>query len=188
MNIWHRVVMAGRAAAVWQQAAVKGADGFAGSWNFGKPFDAQRVPPPTSLYDSPVPLALVDVGSPIRSEAARKKALPPSVTVARILYHTPTSSGKYAVASDCVVAIRRTGLFVTSGDDALFTPEARQKVAVRLRAAGIRTPRSVSPGVGSNLPGYGSLGEQIAWIADRLSAASARSNAIDSGNREQLHG
>jgi hypothetical protein len=164
MNIWRRAVMARSAVAVWQHAAAKGADGFAASWNFGQAINAQRVLPPTSLYDSPVPFGLVEVGSPIRSGAAR------------ILYSTPTSSGKYAVASDCVVAIRHTGLFVTSGDDALFTPDASQKVAVRLGAAGTRTPRSVFPGIGRNLLGYGSLGEQFEWIADRFSAASARSN------------
>lgn len=112
MNIWRRAVMARSAVAVWQHAAAKGADGFAGSWNCGQAIDAQRVPPPTSLYDSPVPFALAQVGSPIRSEAAGKKALPPSATAARILYSTPTSTGKYAVVSNCVVvAIRRTSLF-----------------------------------------------------------------------------
>jgi hypothetical protein len=84
---------------VWQPAAAKGADVFAGSWHFGKLIDAQRVPPPTASYDSPVPLGLAEVSSPIRSEAASRYALPPGVTAARLLHHTPTSTGEYCVAS-----------------------------------------------------------------------------------------
>jgi hypothetical protein len=189
MNIWHRVVMAGSAVAVWQHAAAKGADVFSGSWNCGKPIDAQRVPSPSSLYDSPVPFGLVEVGSPIRSGAARKKALPPGVTAARILYHTPTSSGKYAVASDVLLSQSGTPVHLSRVvmTHCLLRMRARksQRVCAQREcehgAVSLRELDAIDWSTGRLA--NKSNGWRIDFAAHRRGAT-----AIDSGNRKKLHG
>jgi len=67
-------------------------------------------------------------------------------------------------------------LLVVGGDDVLFTDMASQKVMQRLCKTGARVQRNVYPGLGHDPVVYGSLRDQLAWIAARFSNQSAPSN------------
>ena len=72
--------------------------------------------------------------------------------------------------------VRGPLLIVTGGDDVLFTPNASRIVAARLCNAGVRTQRSLYPGLGHDPLVYGSIGEQLKWISGRFSGETAPSN------------
>jgi alpha-beta hydrolase superfamily lysophospholipase len=72
--------------------------------------------------------------------------------------------------------VRGPLLIVTGGDDVLFTANASKMVAARLCKAGVRTQRSLYPGLGHDPLVYGSLGEQLRWITGRFSGETAPSN------------
>ena len=67
-------------------------------------------------------------------------------------------------------------LLVGGGDDILFTEFAGQKVFQRLCSAGRQVQRKVYPGLGHDPVVYGSLKDQMDWIADRFAGRSAPSN------------
>lgn len=64
-------------------------------------------------------------------------------------------------------------LLVGGGDDVLFTESAGQKVAQRLCAAGGYVQRKVYPGLGHDPVVYGSLKDQMDWIAARFAGKPA---------------
>ena len=59
-------------------------------------------------------------------------------------------------------------LMITGGDDPMFTEPASRKVLERLCADGARAERIVYPGLGHDPVVYGSLRDQMAWIASRF--------------------
>lgn len=59
-------------------------------------------------------------------------------------------------------------LRVGGGDNILFSESASQRVLHRLCAAGARVERNVYPGLGDDPVVYGSLREQLDWIAARF--------------------
>src|ERR1700719_1892264 len=69
--------------------------------------------------------------------------------------------------------VRGPLLLVTGGADILFTAAASEKVSKRLCRSGVRVQRSVYPGLGHDPLVYGSLREQIAWIAGRFAGEPA---------------
>jgi pimeloyl-ACP methyl ester carboxylesterase len=64
-------------------------------------------------------------------------------------------------------------LLVGGGNDVLFTESAGQKIARRLCAAGARLQRKTYPGLGHDPLVYGSLKDQMDWIADRFAGKPA---------------
>jgi pimeloyl-ACP methyl ester carboxylesterase len=67
-------------------------------------------------------------------------------------------------------------LLVSGGDDIMFTPSAGQIVLRRLCAAGATVQRNVYPGLGHDAVVYGSLRDQLEWIAARFAGRPAPSN------------
>jgi pimeloyl-ACP methyl ester carboxylesterase len=67
-------------------------------------------------------------------------------------------------------------LIVTGGTDPLFTEKASQKVAERLCKAGQSVQRNVYPGLAHDPLVYGSLPDQLKWIAARFEGEPAPSN------------
>jgi alpha-beta hydrolase superfamily lysophospholipase len=67
-------------------------------------------------------------------------------------------------------------LVVGGGDDILFTESAGKKVFQRLCSSGARVQRNVYPGLGHDPVVYGSLRDQLDWIAARFAGESAPSN------------
>jgi hypothetical protein len=67
-------------------------------------------------------------------------------------------------------------LLVGGGDDILFTDSARRKIFQRLCNAGARAQRNVYPGLGHSPVVYGSLRDQLDWIAARFAGEPAPSN------------
>ena len=67
-------------------------------------------------------------------------------------------------------------LLVGGGDDILFTESASQTVFQRLCNAGARVQRNVYPGLGHDPVVYGSLRDQLNWIAARFAGEPAPSN------------
>jgi hypothetical protein len=59
-------------------------------------------------------------------------------------------------------------LLVGGGDDILFSESASRKVFHRLCTAGARLQRNVYPGLGDDPVVYGSLRDQLDWIAARF--------------------
>lgn len=59
-------------------------------------------------------------------------------------------------------------LLVGGGDDILFSESASRKVLHRLCTAGARVQRNVYPGLGDDPVVYGSLRDQLDWIAARF--------------------
>jgi pimeloyl-ACP methyl ester carboxylesterase len=59
-------------------------------------------------------------------------------------------------------------LLVSGGDDVLFTPSAGRKIFQRLCAAGEQVQRKVYPGLSHDPVVYGSLRDQMDWIAARF--------------------
>ena len=64
-------------------------------------------------------------------------------------------------------------LLVGGGDDVLFTESAGQKVLQRICAAGGHAQRRVYPGLGHDPVVYGSLKDQMDWIAARFAGKPA---------------
>lgn len=64
-------------------------------------------------------------------------------------------------------------LLVTGGDDILFTESASRKILGRLCAAGARVQRKVYPGLGHDPVVYGSLRDQMDWMAARFAGTPA---------------
>jgi acetyl esterase/lipase len=67
-------------------------------------------------------------------------------------------------------------LLLGGGDDVLFTEAASLKVAQRLCKAGGHLQRKVYPGLGHDPLVYGSLADQMRWIADRFAGKPAPDN------------
>jgi len=67
-------------------------------------------------------------------------------------------------------------LLVGGGDDILFTEAAGRKVFQRLCSSGARVQRNVYPGLGHDPVVYGSLRDQLNWIAARFAGEPAPSN------------
>jgi alpha-beta hydrolase superfamily lysophospholipase len=67
-------------------------------------------------------------------------------------------------------------LLVGGGDDILFTESAGRKVFQRLCSSGARVQRNVYPGLGHDPVVYGSLRDQLNWIAARFAGEPAPSN------------
>jgi len=67
-------------------------------------------------------------------------------------------------------------LLVVGGDDILFTDSASRKIFQRLCITGARVQRNVYPGLGHDPVVYGSLRDQLDWIADRFAGEPAPSN------------
>ena len=67
-------------------------------------------------------------------------------------------------------------LLVGGGDDILFTESAGGKIFERLCRSGARVQRNVYPGLGHDPVVYGSLRDQLAWIAGRFAGNPAPSN------------
>src|SRR6202040_3888518 len=67
-------------------------------------------------------------------------------------------------------------LLVGGGDDVLFTESAGRKVFERLCRSGARVQRNVYSGLGHDPVVYGSLRDQLDWIAARFGGAPAPSN------------
>src|ERR1700676_503151 len=103
MSVLGRVVIVGLAVLIGRQASADGANLFATSWTEGRRIDAERALPPTTFYESPLPVAPKNAGSLIRSEVAQEYSLPPGVTATRILYYTRTPAGVDAVSSGVVL-------------------------------------------------------------------------------------
>jgi len=64
-------------------------------------------------------------------------------------------------------------LLVGGGDDVLFTESAGQKILQRICAAGGHAQRKVYPGLGHDPVVYGSLKDQMDWIAARFAGKPA---------------
>src|SRR3984957_180907 len=103
MSVLGRVVIVGLAVLIGRQASADRANLFATSWTEGKRIDAERALPPTTFYESPLPVVPKNAGSLIRSEVAQEYSLPPGVTATRILYYTRTPAGVDAVSSGVVL-------------------------------------------------------------------------------------
>jgi len=67
-------------------------------------------------------------------------------------------------------------LLVTGGDDILFTESASRQIFERLCAAGGQIQRNVYPKLGHDPLVYGSLRDQVDWIASRFAGKAAPSN------------
>jgi pimeloyl-ACP methyl ester carboxylesterase len=67
-------------------------------------------------------------------------------------------------------------LIVTGGADPMFTERASQKIFDRLCAAGAHGQRNVYPGLGHDPVVYGSLKDQMGWIAARFAGEPPPSN------------
>jgi len=67
-------------------------------------------------------------------------------------------------------------LLVGGGDDILFTEAAGRKIFQRFCSAGARVKRNVYPGLGHDPVVYGSLRDQLNWIAARFAGEPAPSN------------
>jgi len=67
-------------------------------------------------------------------------------------------------------------LLLGGGDDVLFTEAASRKVAQRICEAGGHMQRTVYPGLGHDPLVYGSLADQMRWIADRFAGKAAPDN------------
>ena len=67
-------------------------------------------------------------------------------------------------------------LLVGGGDDILFTESASRKIFQRLCSSGARVQRNVYPGLGHDPVVYGSLRDQLDWIAARFAGKPAPSN------------
>jgi acetyl esterase/lipase len=67
-------------------------------------------------------------------------------------------------------------LLVGGGDDILFTEAASRKIFQRPCSAGARVRRSVYPGLGHDPVVYGSLRDQLDWMAARFAGEAAPSN------------
>src|ERR1700730_2141699 len=67
-------------------------------------------------------------------------------------------------------------LLVGGGSDILFTESAGDKIAQRYCRAGARIQRNVYPGLGHDALVYGSLRDQLDWIAARFAGTPAPSN------------
>src|ERR1700719_834568 len=67
-------------------------------------------------------------------------------------------------------------LLVGGGEDILFTESAGGKIFERLCRSGARVQQNVSPGLGHDPLVYGSLRDQLAWIAGRFAGNPAPSN------------
>jgi pimeloyl-ACP methyl ester carboxylesterase len=67
-------------------------------------------------------------------------------------------------------------LLVGGGDDILFTESAGGKIFERLCRSGARVQQNVYPGLGHDPVVYGSLRDQLAWIAGRFAGNPAPSN------------
>ena len=67
-------------------------------------------------------------------------------------------------------------LLVGGGSDILFTESAGGKIAQRYCSAGARVQRNVYPGLGHDALVYGSLRDQLEWIAARFAGTPAPSN------------
>ena len=67
-------------------------------------------------------------------------------------------------------------LLVGGGDDILFTDAASRKVFQRLCRGGARVQRKVYPGLGHDPVVYGSLRDQLDWIAARFAGEPAPGN------------
>jgi pimeloyl-ACP methyl ester carboxylesterase len=67
-------------------------------------------------------------------------------------------------------------LLVGGGDDILFTPAAGRKILQRYCNSGAQVQRNVYPGLGHDPVVYGSLRDQLAWIAARFAGEPAPSN------------
>jgi pimeloyl-ACP methyl ester carboxylesterase len=69
-------------------------------------------------------------------------------------------------------------LLVGGGDDILFTESAGTKIFQRLCSSGVRVQRNLYPGLGHDPVVYGSLRDQLDWIAARFSGEPAPSNCL----------
>jgi len=67
-------------------------------------------------------------------------------------------------------------LLLGGGDDILFTESASQRVFRRFCDAGVVVQRNIYPGLGHDPLVYGSLRDQVAWIAARFAGEPAPSN------------
>jgi len=67
-------------------------------------------------------------------------------------------------------------LLVGGGDDILFTDSASRRIFQRLCSAGARVQRNFYPGLGHDPVVYGSLRDQLNWIAARFAGEPAPSN------------
>src|ERR1700730_419797 len=67
-------------------------------------------------------------------------------------------------------------LLVGGGDDILFTESASRKIFQRLCSSGARVQGNVYHGLGHDPVGYGSLRDQLDWIAARFAGKPAPSN------------
>ena len=67
-------------------------------------------------------------------------------------------------------------LLVGGGDDILFTETSGRRIFQRLCSAGARVQRNIYPGLGHDPVVYGSLRDQIDWIAARFTGEPAPSN------------
>jgi pimeloyl-ACP methyl ester carboxylesterase len=67
-------------------------------------------------------------------------------------------------------------LLVGGGDDILFTESAGKKIFQRLCSSGARVQRNLYPGLGHDPVVYGSLRDQLDWIAARFAGNPAPSN------------
>ena len=67
-------------------------------------------------------------------------------------------------------------LLVSGGDDIIFTESASRKIFQRLCAAGGQVQRKVYPGLGHDPVVYGSLRDQMGWIAARFAGTPAPSD------------
>ncbi len=73
-------------------------------------------------------------------------------------------------------AIRGPAFLVEGGSDVMFTEPAGQRVYQRLCAAGARVQLTVYPGLGHDAVVYGSLNDQMTWIAGRFRGERAPSD------------
>jgi pimeloyl-ACP methyl ester carboxylesterase len=67
-------------------------------------------------------------------------------------------------------------LLIGGGDDILFTDAASRKIFQRLCSAGTRVQRNLYPGLGHDPVVYGSLRDQLDWIAARFAGQPAPDN------------
>nr|WP_259460827.1 lipase family protein [Paraburkholderia sp. BL23I1N1] len=69
-------------------------------------------------------------------------------------------------------------LLVTGGDDVLFTETAGRKTVDRICAAGGQLQWKVYPGLGHDAVVYGSLKDQMRWIAERFDGKSTPNDCL----------
>jgi pimeloyl-ACP methyl ester carboxylesterase len=74
--------------------------------------------------------------------------------------------------------VRGPLLLVTGGADVMFTESAGQKIFRRLCASGVLIQWNVYPGLGHDPVVYGSLKDQLGWIAARFSGEPAPTNCV----------